>query len=52
MFAAMSDRLLSAVLKEQTAGACVPEHGTFCKCVSGKKYVYSCNGPCVRDGSC
>ncbi|MEU6477104.1 hypothetical protein ABZ858_09460 [Streptomyces sp. NPDC047017] len=48
----LGDRLLGVLLKEDRAGACVPEHGTFCKCANKVKYVFSCNGPCVKDGTC
>ncbi|WP_438295681.1 hypothetical protein [Streptomyces sp. HUAS TT7] len=40
------------LLKEDRAGACVPEHGSFCKCSNHVRHVYSCNGPCVKDGRC
>jgi hypothetical protein len=51
-FGTVSDRLLSAVLKEQSAGACVPEHGEKCYCKGGYKYVYNCNGHCTKDVRC
>jgi hypothetical protein len=50
----LSDRALSTLLREETAGACVPEHGQSCilghcdsngwwyQCVSS----YSCSGVC------
>ncbi|GAA1556275.1 hypothetical protein GCM10009678_44150 [Actinomadura kijaniata] len=42
----MSDRLLSAILRER--GACVPEHGQLCPtCKSGYRYRYNCNGYCT-----
>ncbi|WP_202511851.1 hypothetical protein [Streptomyces sp. SID3343] len=44
----MGDKLLGLVLQEKRAGACVPEHGQFCVCRGGYRYIYSCNGPCVK----
>ncbi|WP_169814089.1 hypothetical protein [Actinomadura kijaniata] len=44
----MSDRLLGAVLREKTAGACVPEHGSFCYCRSGYRYTMNCYGICTK----
>ncbi|MEY9891105.1 hypothetical protein ABIA31_004770 [Catenulispora sp. MAP5-51] len=50
----LSDKALSTLLREETAGACVPEHGQTCvlgscgsngwwyQCVT----TYSCNGAC------
>ncbi|GAA4634193.1 hypothetical protein GCM10023196_074730 [Actinoallomurus vinaceus] len=53
LLGAMSDRLLGAVLKEQSAGACVPEHGSPCKCLNGWQYIFDCNGICRwDDGRC
>ncbi|MEV5988884.1 hypothetical protein AB0L85_28420 [Streptomyces sp. NPDC052051] len=52
MIGKLGDKLLGVLLKEDKAGACVPEHGSFCKCSSHKKYIYSCNGPCVVSGTC
>ncbi|MEU8826282.1 hypothetical protein [Streptomyces sp. NPDC048636] len=39
---------MSAVLREERAGACVPEHGQYCYCKSGKKYYHSCTGTCTK----
>ncbi|MCP9208966.1 hypothetical protein [Streptomyces cucumeris] len=48
MLAKLSDRILSAVLREERAGACVPEHGERCYCKSGKVYRFNCNGICTK----
>jgi hypothetical protein len=50
----LSDRALSALLHEETAGACVPEHGQTCvlgHCASNGwwyqcKSTFTCNGVC------
>ncbi|MET7303211.1 hypothetical protein [Embleya sp. NPDC005575] len=43
----MGDRLLSLVLKEERAGACVEYVGQLCYCSGGREYRYSCNGVCT-----
>ncbi|WP_326690769.1 MULTISPECIES: hypothetical protein [unclassified Streptomyces] len=47
MIAKLSDKLLGMVLREERAGACVPEHGNYCGCKSGYKYALDCNGHCT-----
>ncbi len=43
-----ADQLFSAVLRpEGTAGACVPEHGTYCGCTNHRKVYVNCNGICT-----
>jgi hypothetical protein len=50
----LSDKALSALLREETAGACVPEHGQYCSkgyCASNGWWyacssTYSCTGSC------
>ncbi|WP_344523998.1 hypothetical protein [Streptomyces albiaxialis] len=44
----MSDKVLGLVLREERAGACVPEHGNYCYCRSGKKYYMNCYGICTK----
>lgn len=48
MVGKLSDRLLGLVLREERAGACVPENGTKCKCQSGVLYRFNCLGSCVK----
>ena len=48
----MGDKLLGTLLKEHRAGACVPETGSFCKCSNHVRYVITCTGPCVKNGTC
>lgn len=50
----LSDRALSALLHEETAGACVPEHGQTCQpgyCASNG-WWYSCKSTYTCTGSC
>ncbi|WP_282692497.1 hypothetical protein [Streptomyces sp. CC208A] len=42
----MGDKLLGLLLKEERAGACVPEHGTYCYCKNGVKWYMNCYGIC------
>lgn len=51
IIATMSDRLLGAFLREKRAGACVPEHGTYCYCKNGYQYYMNCTGICTADTS-
>ncbi|WP_331770703.1 hypothetical protein OG948_44430 (plasmid) [Embleya sp. NBC_00888] len=44
----MGDRMLRLVLKEENAGACVPEVGQLCYCRSGYQYRFACNGVCTK----
>ncbi|MFE3201700.1 hypothetical protein [Embleya sp. NPDC059237] len=46
----MGDKLLGFVLREQMAGACIPEHGQWCACRNNYRYVLSCTGQCVNSG--
>lgn len=44
---AFSDKLLSAVLQEKQAGACVGENGQCCRCDGGLAYFFNCQGACI-----
>lgn len=52
MIGKMGDRLLGVVLKEDRAGACVPEAGHFCMCKNHVRYIITCLGPCAKSGTC
>ncbi|WP_027346326.1 hypothetical protein [Hamadaea tsunoensis] len=61
----LGDRMLGLLLREERAGACVPENGQACSvcvkvdgyCSGGywywryRKAHYNCNGVCVSDSS-
>ncbi|WP_202511852.1 hypothetical protein [Streptomyces sp. SID3343] len=44
----MGDRLLRLALREERAGACVPEVGQLCYCKSHRQYRFTCNGVCTK----
>ncbi|WP_331767263.1 hypothetical protein [Embleya sp. NBC_00896] len=44
----VGDRMLRRVLKEERAGACVPEVGRLCFCRSHRQYRFACNGVCTK----
>lgn len=55
----LGDAMLSRLLPEVQAGACVPEHGQKCKCAAPcgtswcTQYYVSCTGPCTdKSGRC
>ncbi|MFJ3229742.1 hypothetical protein [Streptomyces sp. NPDC086787] len=52
MIGKAGDKILGALLKEQRAGACVPEAGDFCMCKKHVEYIITCYGPCVKFGKC
>jgi hypothetical protein len=42
----IGDRLLGAMLKQHTAGACVANYGNGCGCYGGRWKRIDCNGVC------
>ncbi|MEW1611463.1 MULTISPECIES: hypothetical protein [unclassified Streptomyces] len=48
MLGKLSDKVLSLVLREERAGACIPEHGQLCYCRGGYRYLFNCNGICKK----
>ncbi|MFE3201701.1 hypothetical protein ACWGR4_42800 [Embleya sp. NPDC055664] len=43
----MGDRLLSLVMREERAGACVEYVNQLCYCYLGYQWRYNCNGVCT-----
>ncbi|WP_018350490.1 hypothetical protein [Longispora albida] len=58
MITKFGDKLLSRLLPGSTAGACVPEAGSYCGCKCRKEYdrvvcyrnYMNCYGSCVSNG--
>lgn len=48
----LADRAASVLVGQTEAGACVPETGQDCGCVSHKRLRYACKGNCTVVGSC
>ncbi len=46
------DRLLGVFLGKADAGACVPEHGQYCRCGGHCVYRYDCYGACKYSAPC
>lgn len=45
----LSEKILNTLVPSAgTAGACVPENGTVCKCLNRVAYYYSCTGVCTK----
>ena len=47
----IADKVMTLILGEQIAGACVPNAGDFCYCRNHKRFIVSCTGPCEYQGT-